>query len=117
LELPTWRVKINQGNICVSAGRLIGRRKSRFDVQRQRDGESAAHAGLFEKQITTADGRWFSVRIMPYRTMDDVYRRRGNHLCEHYAAKTLEGELREEIERMKKEVRSQKVEARRQESE
>ena len=25
-----------------------------------------------EKQIATTDGRWFSVRIMPYRTMEDV---------------------------------------------
>ncbi len=25
-----------------------------------------------EKQVTTRDGRWYSVRIMPYRTIDDV---------------------------------------------
>ncbi len=25
-----------------------------------------------EKQIAATDGRWFSVRIMPYRTMEDV---------------------------------------------
>ena len=25
-----------------------------------------------EKQIPTTDGRWFSVRIMPYRRLDNV---------------------------------------------
>jgi sensor histidine kinase regulating citrate/malate metabolism len=27
---------------------------------------------FFEKQIATCDGRWFRVRIMPYRTQDNV---------------------------------------------
>ncbi len=58
-----------------------------------------------EKQITTADGRWYSVRIMPYRTMDDVIGGVVITFANITAAKTLEAELREEIERLKKEDR------------
>ena len=54
-----------------------------------------------EKQITTTDGRWFSVRIMPYRTMDDVIGGVVITFANITAAKTLEAELREEIERIK----------------
>jgi two-component system CheB/CheR fusion protein len=32
-----------------------------------------------EKQIATSDGRWFSVRIMPYRRLDKRHRRRRHH--------------------------------------
>ena len=63
-----------------------------------------------EKQVATADGRWFSVRIMPYRTMDDVIGGVVITFSNITAAKALEAELREEIEKMKKEVRSQKSE-------
>lgn len=58
-----------------------------------------------EKQIATADGRWFSVRIMPYRTMEDVICGVVITFVNITAAKTLEAELREEIEKMKKEDR------------
>jgi two-component system CheB/CheR fusion protein len=54
-----------------------------------------------EKQITTNDGRWFSVRIMPYRTMDDVI---GGVVITFWnitASRTLEAELREENARLK----------------
>jgi two-component system CheB/CheR fusion protein len=61
-----------------------------------------------EKQITTADGRWFSVRIMPYRTMEDVIGGVVITFSNITAAKKLEAELREEMEKLKKEVRSQK---------
>jgi two-component system CheB/CheR fusion protein len=54
-----------------------------------------------EKQITTADGRWFSVRIMPYRTMEDVIGGIVITFSNITAAKTLEAELREEIQRLK----------------
>jgi two-component system CheB/CheR fusion protein len=55
-----------------------------------------------EKQITTADGRWFSVRIMPYRTMDDVIGGVVITFSNITAAKALEAELREESVRLKK---------------
>ena len=54
-----------------------------------------------EKQITTIDGRWFSVRIMPYRTMDDVISGVVITFANITAAKTLEAELRAENVRLK----------------
>jgi two-component system CheB/CheR fusion protein len=54
-----------------------------------------------EKQITTTDGRWFSVRIMPYRTMDDVISGVVITFANITAAKTLEAELRAENARLK----------------
>ncbi len=54
-----------------------------------------------EKQITTTDGRWFSVRIMPYRTVEDVIGGVVITFSNITAAKTLEAELREEIEKLK----------------
>jgi two-component system CheB/CheR fusion protein len=55
-----------------------------------------------EKQITTGDGRWFLVRIMPYRTMDDIIGGVVITFSNITAAKKLEAELREEIEKLKK---------------
>ncbi|MBN1548164.1 MAG: PAS domain-containing protein [Syntrophaceae bacterium] len=60
-----------------------------------------------EKQIAATDGRWFSVRIMPYRTMEDVICGVVITFVNITAAKALEAELREEIEKMKTEVRRQ----------
>ena len=57
-----------------------------------------------EKQIATTYGRWFSVRIMPYRTMEDVIGVVVIIFAEITAAKTLEAELREEIARIKDEL-------------
>ncbi|MRR58122.1 MAG: chemotaxis protein CheB, partial [Deltaproteobacteria bacterium] len=54
-----------------------------------------------EKQITATDGRWFSVRIMPYRTMDDVIGGVVITFADITAAKKMEAELREEIARLK----------------
>lgn len=54
-----------------------------------------------EKQVSTNDGRWFSVRIMPYRTMEDVIAGVVITFLNITAAKELEAELREEIERLK----------------
>ncbi|WP_459813803.1 chemotaxis protein CheB [Geotalea toluenoxydans] len=50
-----------------------------------------------EKQITATDGRWFSVRIMPYRTMEDVIDGVVITFADITVAKTLEAELREEV--------------------
>lgn len=58
-----------------------------------------------EKQITTADGRWFSVRIMPYRTMEDSIGGLVITFTNISAAKTLEAELRAEIEKLKSELK------------
>jgi two-component system CheB/CheR fusion protein len=58
-----------------------------------------------EKQIVTTDGRWFSVRIMPYRTIDDVIGGVVITFAEITAAKTLEVKLREEIEQLKSRLR------------
>jgi two-component system CheB/CheR fusion protein len=55
-----------------------------------------------EKQVTTTDGRWFSVRIMPYRTMDDVIDGVVMTFSDITAVKTMEAELREEIAGLKK---------------
>jgi two-component system CheB/CheR fusion protein len=57
-----------------------------------------------EKQISAADGRWFSVRIMPYRTAEDVIGGVVITFANITAAKALEMELREEIERLKKKI-------------
>jgi two-component system CheB/CheR fusion protein len=54
-----------------------------------------------EKQISTADGRWFSVRIMPYRTIEDVIVGVVITFADITAAKKLEAELREENARLK----------------
>jgi len=55
-----------------------------------------------EKQIATADGRWFSVRIMPYRTTADVISGVVVTFTNITAAKTVEAELREENARLKR---------------
>ena len=54
-----------------------------------------------EKQITTTNGRWFSVRIMPYRTMEDVIAGVVMTFANITAAKVLEAELRAEIAKLK----------------
>jgi two-component system CheB/CheR fusion protein len=56
-----------------------------------------------EKQIITTDERWFSVRIMPYRTMEDVIAGVVITFANITAVKTLEAELRTEISRLKTE--------------
>ena len=48
-----------------------------------------------EKPITTRDGRWFSVRIMPYRTIDNRIDGVVITFVDITAAKTLEAKLRE----------------------
>jgi two-component system CheB/CheR fusion protein len=54
-----------------------------------------------EKQIAASDGRWFLVRIMPYRTMEDVIGGVVITFANITAAKTLEAQLREENARLK----------------
>jgi two-component system CheB/CheR fusion protein len=50
-----------------------------------------------EKEIGTGDGRWFSVRIMPYRTTEDVIGGVVITFLNITAAKRLETSLREKI--------------------
>ncbi len=57
-----------------------------------------------EKQVSATDGRWFSVRIMPYRTKEDVIGGVVITFANISAAKALEAELREEIAKIKKQV-------------
>jgi two-component system CheB/CheR fusion protein len=47
-----------------------------------------------EKQILTSDGRWYSVRIMPYRTLEDVIDGAVITLVDITATKELESKLR-----------------------
>ncbi len=47
-----------------------------------------------EKPVTTPDGRWFTVRIMPYRTMDDRIDGVVITFADITAAKVLEAKLR-----------------------
>jgi len=55
-----------------------------------------------EKEIAATNERWFTVRIMPYRTLDDVVSGVVITFSDITAAKSLETELREENARLKK---------------
>ncbi len=57
-----------------------------------------------EREISTTDGRWFAVRIMPYRTMEDIIGGVVITFMEITAAKKLEKELREENARLKRQL-------------
>ena len=64
-----------------------------------------------EKQIAATDGRWFTVRIMPYRTMEEVIGGVVITFAEITAAKKLEAELREENAKLKKLLQAKGKEA------
>jgi two-component system CheB/CheR fusion protein len=51
--------------------------------------------GYKEKPISTRDGRWFTVRIMPYRTLDDRIDGVVITFADITVAKTLEAKLRD----------------------
>jgi sensor histidine kinase regulating citrate/malate metabolism len=55
-----------------------------------------------EKQVAATNGRWFSVRIMPYRTMEDVIAGVVIIFADITATKKLEKELREDNARLRK---------------
>jgi two-component system CheB/CheR fusion protein len=50
-----------------------------------------------EKQILASDGRWFSVRIMPYRRLDNVIDGAVITFVDITATKQLESKLRKEL--------------------
>jgi len=54
-----------------------------------------------EKQITTTGGHWYLVRIMPYRTTENVIAGVVITFSNITAAKALEAELRKEIEKLR----------------
>ena len=54
-----------------------------------------------EKQITATDGRWFSVRIMPYRTIENVIGGLVLTFMDISATKDLEAKMQKENARLK----------------
>lgn len=54
-----------------------------------------------ERQIAASDGRWFLVRIMPYRTLEDIIGGVVITFANITAAKSLEADLRQEIAELK----------------
>jgi two-component system CheB/CheR fusion protein len=66
--------------------------------------------GISEKPVNSRDGRWFTVRIMPYRTLDDHIDGVVITFADITAAKTLEAELRAKHMEMEKLFAKQKLE-------
>jgi two-component system CheB/CheR fusion protein len=60
--------------------------------------------GFAEKPINARDGRWFTVRIMPYRTLDDRIDGVVITFADITVAKTLEAKLREKHAVLEKHV-------------
>jgi two-component system CheB/CheR fusion protein len=63
--------------------------------------------GFTEKSINTRDGRWFTVRIMPYRTLDDRIDGVVITFADITVAKTLEAKLRDKQTVLEKHVAKQ----------
>jgi two-component system CheB/CheR fusion protein len=60
--------------------------------------------GYAEKPVNARDGRWFTVRIMPYRTLDDRIDGVVITFADITTAKTLEAQLRERHAALEKHV-------------
>ncbi|MEQ8206589.1 MAG: PAS domain-containing protein, partial [Woeseia sp.] len=58
--------------------------------------ETLRTLAFHEKQVETGDGKWFSVRIMPYRRLDNVIDGVVVTLIDITATKQLESTLRED---------------------
>jgi two-component system CheB/CheR fusion protein len=63
--------------------------------------------GFAEKPVNARDGRWFTVRIMPYRTLDDRIDGVVITFADITAAKRLEMQLREQHDTLEKHVSAQ----------
>jgi len=63
--------------------------------------------GFVEKPVNARDGRWFTVRIMPYRTLDDRIDGVVITFADITAAKTLEAQLRKKHDILEKHVAEQ----------
>jgi two-component system CheB/CheR fusion protein len=68
--------------------------------------------GIAEKPISARDGRWYTVRIMPYRTLEDRIDGVVITFADITAAKTLEAQLREKHAALEKLVGKPALEAR-----
>ena len=66
-----------------------------------------------EKPVSTRDGRWFTVRIMPYRTMDDRIDGVVITFANITVSKTLEAKLRGQHATLEKHVAEQSTELKR----
>jgi two-component system CheB/CheR fusion protein len=66
--------------------------------------------GITEKPVKARDGRWFTVRIMPYRTLDDRIDGVVITFADITAAKKLEAELRAKHLDLEKLFEKQKME-------
>ena len=66
-----------------------------------------------EKAVSTHDGRWYTVRIMPYRTMDDRIDGVVITFANITVAKKLEGKLRKNQTALEKNVEEQSTELKR----
>ena len=63
-----------------------------------------------ERQLTTADGRWFTARIMPYRTMDNRIDGLVITFADITVAKRLESELRRGHEALEQQMQKRTAE-------
>jgi chemotaxis methyl-accepting protein methylase len=63
-----------------------------------------------ERPVSTRDGRWFTVRVMPYRTLEDRIDGVVITLADITVAKTLEAQLRETQHKMEKHAAVQTTE-------
>jgi two-component system CheB/CheR fusion protein len=63
--------------------------------------------GFVEKPVNARDGRWFTVRIMPYRTLDDRIDGVVITFADITVAKTLEAQLRDKHVLLEKHVAEQ----------
>jgi two-component system CheB/CheR fusion protein len=82
--------------IAADAGRPLSDLASDLDYpDLEDDAREVLRTLVFsEKQIATRDGRWFTVRIMPYRTTDNVIEGVVITFIDISVAKRLEAELR-----------------------
>jgi two-component system CheB/CheR fusion protein len=63
--------------------------------------------GISEKPITLREGRWFTVRIMPYRTLDDRIDGVVITFADFTTTETLEAQLREKRAALERQVAKQ----------
>jgi two-component system CheB/CheR fusion protein len=74
-------------------------------------GEVLQKLGFVEKPIKTRNGRWFNVRIMPYRTLDDRIDGVVITFADITVAKTLEAQLREKQSVLERQIEGQSAKA------
>jgi two-component system CheB/CheR fusion protein len=85
-------IRLREGDI----GRPLSDLASTLDYPQLHDDakETLRTLAFSEKQISTTDGHWFTVRIMPYRTVANVIQGAVITLIDITAAKELESRLR-----------------------